>query len=58
MQTSFVHRFHKTNQDLIILIISIQKKNIDKKIFSIQFKQWIRRGNQYDVIENRNYVYS
>lgn len=31
MQTSFVHRFHKTNQDLLILIISIQKKILIKK---------------------------
>lgn len=57
MQTSFVHRFYKTNQDFLISILLIQK-NIDKKIFSVQFKQWQRKGNQYDVIENRNYVHS
>lgn len=31
MQTSFVHRFYKTNQDFLISILLIQKKILIKK---------------------------
>lgn len=56
MNTSFVHIFYLKNQDLLVSY-SIDQKILIKIIFSIQFKQSIQRGNQYDAIENRNYVH-